>query len=377
MAIIKCPECGHEVSDAADRCPNCGVSIAGNIKACPDCGRIVLKNTESCPSCGAKLYNGTKSPSGSSVPRQGSYNNVDPYAPTGGRKKKSNKGIIIGAVIAAVVVALGALGYILIGNEQNARAEQENYEEVIASNDTALYNQYLENYPDGKHSEEVRAKLKELVAELNDWHDACVNNNKSGFVAFLSNHQNSPFEQACKDKIDSLDFEDALTANTAEALQMYISNHPDGKYIEQATQAQNNLAALKVQPAEASQVKDVCTRFFTALGEKDEIALTSAVAAIMDNFLNKHNATHSDVMTFANKLTASKGQLAFTINNDYKIHKVATGTDEYSYDVTFSVDESSEAEGQDKLTTYFVSARINPQMQISSLNMRARANGGE
>ena len=55
MAIVKCPECGHEVSDAADRCPNCGVAIAGNIKKCPDCGRVVLKNTEKCPSCGAEF----------------------------------------------------------------------------------------------------------------------------------------------------------------------------------------------------------------------------------------------------------------------------------------------------------------------------------
>lgn len=27
MAIINCPECGHEVSDQAKSCPSCGVSI--------------------------------------------------------------------------------------------------------------------------------------------------------------------------------------------------------------------------------------------------------------------------------------------------------------------------------------------------------------
>lgn len=27
MAIIKCPECGHEVSDSATKCPNCGKVI--------------------------------------------------------------------------------------------------------------------------------------------------------------------------------------------------------------------------------------------------------------------------------------------------------------------------------------------------------------
>lgn len=28
MALIKCPECGNEVSDQAEKCPKCGITIA-------------------------------------------------------------------------------------------------------------------------------------------------------------------------------------------------------------------------------------------------------------------------------------------------------------------------------------------------------------
>lgn len=28
MALIKCPECGHDVSDKAESCPNCGYKIS-------------------------------------------------------------------------------------------------------------------------------------------------------------------------------------------------------------------------------------------------------------------------------------------------------------------------------------------------------------
>lgn len=38
MAIIKCPECGHQVSDMAKTCPSCGIEIAGKVMKCPDCG---------------------------------------------------------------------------------------------------------------------------------------------------------------------------------------------------------------------------------------------------------------------------------------------------------------------------------------------------
>ena len=33
MALIRCPECGKEISDKAEACPNCGYPIAGLGKA--------------------------------------------------------------------------------------------------------------------------------------------------------------------------------------------------------------------------------------------------------------------------------------------------------------------------------------------------------
>ena len=51
MAIIKCPECGHQISDKAPICPNCGVEIAGKIAKCPQCGEIYLKSETVCPHC--------------------------------------------------------------------------------------------------------------------------------------------------------------------------------------------------------------------------------------------------------------------------------------------------------------------------------------
>ena len=37
MAMIKCPECGKDVSDKAANCPNCGNPINTKIY-CPKCG---------------------------------------------------------------------------------------------------------------------------------------------------------------------------------------------------------------------------------------------------------------------------------------------------------------------------------------------------
>lgn len=42
MAIIKCPECGNEVSDKARTCPHCGNPIDTNVY-CPNCGSSDVK----------------------------------------------------------------------------------------------------------------------------------------------------------------------------------------------------------------------------------------------------------------------------------------------------------------------------------------------
>ena len=51
MAIIKCPECGHQISDKAPVCPSCGVEIAGKVIKCPNCGEVYFKVQEMCPNC--------------------------------------------------------------------------------------------------------------------------------------------------------------------------------------------------------------------------------------------------------------------------------------------------------------------------------------
>lgn len=66
MALIKCPECGRDVSDKAKSCPNCGFPVE-EIEApmdkeqfCPYCGDTLrLEEGAYCLSCGMRV-NGYK-----------------------------------------------------------------------------------------------------------------------------------------------------------------------------------------------------------------------------------------------------------------------------------------------------------------------------
>lgn len=57
MALIKCPECGKEISDKAAACPNCGCPASEFNKTevdtkCPECGAWVKDGENVCSNCG-------------------------------------------------------------------------------------------------------------------------------------------------------------------------------------------------------------------------------------------------------------------------------------------------------------------------------------
>ena len=71
MALVKCRECGDQVSDQAHSCPHCGVpdpgmdmetlykefrtTPKGDSISCRECGKDLAENTEACPHCGAPI----------------------------------------------------------------------------------------------------------------------------------------------------------------------------------------------------------------------------------------------------------------------------------------------------------------------------------
>lgn len=56
MALIKCPECGKEISDKALSCPNCGYSFE-KTKFCQFCGEKIPEDSIICVKCGRQVEN--------------------------------------------------------------------------------------------------------------------------------------------------------------------------------------------------------------------------------------------------------------------------------------------------------------------------------
>lgn len=55
MALIKCNECGKEISDKAKMCPHCGCE--NDTIFCPECDKKLSSKANSCPNCGCPIKN--------------------------------------------------------------------------------------------------------------------------------------------------------------------------------------------------------------------------------------------------------------------------------------------------------------------------------
>lgn len=56
--LIKCPECGKEISSKAKRCVHCGnvfVETKSQTRRCTDCGREIPSDVMECPFCGCPV----------------------------------------------------------------------------------------------------------------------------------------------------------------------------------------------------------------------------------------------------------------------------------------------------------------------------------
>ncbi len=368
MAIIKCPECGHQISDMASTCPACGVKIANNIVKCQHCGNVYIKGQPVCPVCHEPNSPAGRPGQGEPMPRRGGDGHSAPGVPP----KKSNKGKIF-AIAAVIVVALcGGLWFAHTANSLHGD-EDTAYVKAMNSNDPAVLQDYLDSFTDApqEHIDSIQAHLKLLQMNDTEWTNALISNSKSAIQQYLDSHPNSLHKAEALHKIDSIDWAQCGRQNTPEAYQAYLSEHPEGEHVVDAQEQLDKLDATTVSADDRQVVNAAFQQFFKGINNNDEMGITSAVSSTL-NFLTNANATKQDVITFLHKLHKDDVRsLTWRANNDYKIQKIDKGDNTYEYDVDFTVDESISNidSSKDAFNQYRVKGHIDSDGKISSLQL--------
>lgn len=419
MAIIKCPECGRQISDKAPTCPSCGVEIAGKTTKCPNCGEVYFNYLEMCPNCqtpNPTLVGGrggitpTPSAPGQSIdqvaPIQQSARRTmqqterpgmpatpppPPVRPTtnngnGGEqnpekkepeKKMSVRSILIISLIFSVLVC-GILYYFY--DNANKNKEMEAYEYAMQSSDPMVLQSYLDTYKDADeaHRDSITAHLEQLKQNDQDWTNAVVSGSKDALQAYLQKYPNSIHKQEVINKIDSIDWNVAKNADTADAYQTYLDAHRDGSHIEEAENALKKVKGRDLQPEEKEYITGLYRQFFQSINSRDGDGLLANCEDILSSLLGKNSAPKSDIVTFMNKLYKEDvANMNWHINNDYQIKKREIGDSEYEYQVVFTAKQAvDKTDGSKHEQLFKISSTVSPDLKISSFNM-SKVNTGE
>ena len=110
MALIKCPDCGKDVSDSAKNCIHCGCVLKEETIKCPECGTETPSSAEACGNCGYGFDKSTES-------------NTNPVIVKEAKGALSKKLLTVSAII-FLVIAL--LTIILSFFESGVRTNDEN-----------------------------------------------------------------------------------------------------------------------------------------------------------------------------------------------------------------------------------------------------------
>ena len=378
MAIIKCPECGHQVSDKAPVCPNCGVEIADKVTKCPDCGEVYFSADAMCPHCYRPT---TKKTEPAPVVEQTPPSPIPPQPkekpkfssdPIQVPKKKKNSWV---AYLVSFVIALLICGvcFYMYKNAQDNKEMQE-YEFAMKSKDVLVLQSYLDTYKDApaEHRDSISAHLEQIIQIDKDWTNAVVSNSKSILQDYMRKYPNSPHRAEAARKIDSLDWAQASSLNTIEAYKAYMTEHENGDHYDEAESSMKALKVKEITPEERAQIAQVFRRFVISINERDQASLVSTVTEEL-TLLDKQQATHSDVIEMMNKMYEKEGltNLIWRLNKDYSISKREIGNDQYEFSVSFTGNKEEQYADPEhnKNSQYRMKAKVAPDGRISELKM--------
>lgn len=394
MAIIKCPECGRQISDKAPVCPNCGVEISGKIIKCPFCGEVYFKYEGACPHChksastpddyeamqnrSAKTFSATSEGTVNAVNNMASKHDKtlnepasDTYANDEAEQKSNgrSKAILTVSIIIALLVT-GTCLYIY----KNAKDDNEKkeYEYAMESTDPEILQAYLNNFKDAPqaHKDSITAHLQILIRQDQDWTNAVVSGSRTALEEYIDLHPNSSHMREALEKIDSIDWEQCLKTNTAEAYQTYIDTHSNGMHYEEAVIALEKIKSDEVSSDERLVISNIFHNFFVSINSKDENGLTANIGEYV-NFLGKQNATRSDIVSFLHKLYKDDVEsMEWSIPGSYDIQKKEIGDEQYEYDVTFMAEQKvMKIDGTESTNNFRITSKVDPDGKITEMSM--------
>lgn len=339
--IIKCPECGHQVSDRAPVCPSCGVEIAGHIVKCGNCGEIHLVSDITCPNCHHSLTEveaekprteekahteekrrteekpcTEKEVEIAEVPEETAVDEplyaagqaddeVQEAVPVeddeqgeqqdGQAKPKRNFGALVVAFLIAAIVCAVML-YMYRDAQQNN--ETRMYNSAMQSSEPTVLQEYINTYQRDypTHAATVQQRLNQLAQQKTT--------------------QVKTEEEQAKKQADEADWTAAVKENTEDAFARYKVQHPDGAHNEEADEALRQFArSTIVTPEDENKATAAVRTMLRAINGNNAAGLTAALSPTL-TYNGQADSPASAVVDYMKHLYTNVSKLNWYLTSD-------------------------------------------------------------
>ena len=430
--IIKCPECGHQVSDKAPVCPSCGVKIANHIIHCSYCGEIYLDEEEICPNCHHTPIadshtttehkestptsnestqdsqpNDTNSEDTSLAEEQENVLQGEPQEPIvkarpisepssniyaepiedeetetgdnnsedGQTKEKQKKNNHVALLISFVIAAIICFVLLYFYQDKQKNNEAEAFTEAIQSQNPDVIQQYLNKYKQSislEHRNEAESLLKKLTQSSENWNAVLSKNDRKTFQEYLDANPNTPYKQVILSKLDSIDWASAVKQNTEDAYAEYIASHSNGAHAGEAGKLAQQLMSQNEKKAQenAQKAADPVRRFLVGMNTKSTSAIEGCMASSF-SFNGASGASIADV----NKYMADRLYQADVMNINWHMEQ-PTSCDPIEqdgkvagYKLTIPARLEIAREGGTANLRYQISASVSADNKITSISL--------
>ena len=351
----------------AGTCPHCGTKIAGQLCECPKCGNYCLISQEVCPECKSPLSVSPQTPSNS--PAKVEDTSKEPPA-----QKKRKKTFPWGRLIVGIL-CLGLLcaGYYYYDKQQKQQKEQTDYKRLEGVTNPEFYQQFLIDYPESMYYDEINERMQVLQAEAEDWNQLQKNINRTKVLRFMQDHPGSLRQRICEDMLDSIDWKDAQSLGSEEAVTNYLHQHPTGRYVNEAAERRNNLLLTKVTPGERTMIRGTLEAFFSkAIANQDIEAARQAIPDTMMNFCGKQNADAETIVQYAReKMAQDVIGLHYLIEQKMDVNKETLPDGNIGFGVKVTVKETISRSDANQPTSniYHVNALLNQEQKIVRMDI--------
>lgn len=213
MALIRCPECGKEISDKVTACPHCGYPLAAEAAPAPE----IEKSRDEEPE--------KSSPD-------------EPEAPI--KKRVTKKIAVIVSCICVVLVVGGILAFVLTGNLRAYKAAEKLYDAkdypaaATAFQELGEYQDAPERYQEcqyqlaGEHlTEQEYEKASSIYKELGDYKDSAEQYSRSQYALASAYFDEEQYEKAGEIFAALGDYQDSADLAASCELAQTI----DGQYL--------------------------------------------------------------------------------------------------------------------------------------------------